>query len=56
MAFTLAKNDKKAKNASPKNDTASSKKSSQADDVLAFLEQEKKNAKAKEEAGQCMFC
>ena len=56
MAFKLANKEKKAKNASPKNSADSSKKNSQADDVLAFLEQQKKDAKAKEEAGQCMFC
>lgn len=55
MALKLKKS-KKATNASPKKSAILSKKNSQADDVLAFLEQQKKDAKAKEEAGECMFC
>ena len=57
MALKLKRKSKKADNASPKKTASkSSKNDSQADDVLAFLEQQKKNAKAKEEAGECMFC
>ncbi|MCA9349368.1 hypothetical protein KC878_04500 [Candidatus Saccharibacteria bacterium] len=57
MALSLKTKNEKAKNASPKNATAlSSKKASQADDVLAFLKQQEEDAKAKEAAGQCMFC
>ena len=55
MALKLKKS-KKATNASPKNSAKQAKNDSQADDVLAFLEQQKKDAKAKEEAGECMFC